>query len=77
LLAALEQQPAVYLDEILGVDATRSQRIALQRAAKVLEGKGVIGILPFWDAVRKKTVAASSSDKSAFPDIRATSVQDL
>jgi hypothetical protein len=56
IIAALDGTAAVQLHELLPEDATRSQRIALYRAARVLEDKGVIGVLPVWDVVRQQQV---------------------
>jgi hypothetical protein len=50
IIAALDAMPAVHLHELLGEQYTRAQYVALYRAAVTLEAKGVIGILPFWDA---------------------------
>jgi hypothetical protein len=49
IITALKRKPAVELRTLLGKGATRSQVVALKRAAKVLEAKGVIGVLYFSD----------------------------
>jgi hypothetical protein len=56
LLAALERQPAVHLHELLHEGATRSQRVALQRAVRVLAQKGRIGVFDVWDVAKQKRV---------------------
>jgi hypothetical protein len=56
ILAALEAAPAVELRGLLGEEATRSQRVALHRAANVLQAKGVIGMFSFWDVGPQQTV---------------------
>ncbi len=48
--------PAVELQALLGKEATRPQRLALQRAARVLADKGCIRIFVFWDVATQKHV---------------------
>jgi hypothetical protein len=49
IIAALDVAPAVHLHDLLGDRYTRSQYVALYRAARTLEGKGLIGMFEFWD----------------------------
>jgi hypothetical protein len=54
ILAALERTPAVTLGDLLGDGCTRSESVAMYRAAIVLQAKGRIGMFYFWDAAAGK-----------------------
>jgi arginine/lysine/ornithine decarboxylase len=54
IIAALEAAPAIHLHE-LGERHTHSERVALQRAANMLQAKAVIGIFRYWDVETQKT----------------------
>jgi hypothetical protein len=56
IIGALTGTPAVELQALLGKEATRPQRLALQRAARVLADKGCIRIFVFWDVATQKHV---------------------
>jgi hypothetical protein len=56
IVAALKAAPTIVLLDLLGPHHTRSERVALLRAANTLRDKGVVGMLTYWDVATQTHV---------------------
>jgi len=54
IVAALDAAPAAHLNALVGESCTRSERVAFQRAARMLQAKGAISIFDYWDVATQK-----------------------